>query len=334
MTKLKVAIIGLGNWGECHLRAYQSLGNVEVVAVCDREAERLNKIADAYGISARYEQDTDMLARESIDLVSITTHETEHYLPTIHALKSGRHVIVEQPLATNPAAAVEIWKQAIAGKRHLFVPRLLRRLAPLQAVYQAIKEGQIGKLERIEMTRSRSSELYASYHRLPTYYENLIHQMDIAYWLSDSIRFDWMETFGSKALENGIRNIERFDFLFDNGVKGHLSNTWTSPQQGEAGPLTSGSLTCIGDKGTITIDTSEFMFLLGDPWNRDTIKAAGSNKLLDSSYAALREQLQENCDWILNQSGFDYSSIKEANMLVDVADTMLRSIDFKYSVKF
>ena len=334
MNKLKVAIIGLGPWGECHLKAYESLSNVEVVALCDPNVERLNAAGDAYGIRARYESDTIMLDQEAIDLVSITTHETEHYLPAIHALQSGKHVIVEQPLATNPAAAVEIWKQAIVNKRHVFIPRLLRRIPPLQAVYQAIQEGQIGKLERIELTRSRSEALQEYYHRLPTFYENLIHDMDIAYWLSGSICYDWMETFGSKALQSGIRNIDRFDFLFDNGVKGHLSNVWTRREQVHSDQLTSGTLTCIGDQGTITIETSELQFLLGDPWNREILQIPGGEQLLSSSYEALREQLQESCDWILSHSDFDYASIKEAHMLVDVADTMLRSIDFKYSVKY
>jgi len=333
MDKIKVAIIGLGNWGECHLKAYQSLSQVEVVAICDINTSRLNAVADEYGIRGRYDKHTEMLAQENIDLVSITTHETEHYLPAADALKSGKHIIVEQPLATNPAAAVEIWKQAVTNNRNIFVPRLLRRIAPYQTVYEAIKAGEIGKLERIEMTRSRSHSLQDIYHRMPTYYENLIHEMDIAFWLADAVKFDWTETFGSKALENGNRNIDKFDFLFDNGVKGYLTNVWTSTT-GHMNQLTSGSLTCIGDQGKITIDTSELAFLLGDPWNRDSLQAQGGEQLLESSYAALREQLQENCEWIHNQFRPDYRSIKEANILVDVADTMLRSIDFKYSVKY
>ncbi|WP_438348650.1 Gfo/Idh/MocA family protein [Paenibacillus sp. FA6] len=340
MKKLKVGIIGLGHWGECHLQAYQTLNQVEVVAICDKDEDRLRMVADKYGIHTRYANESEMLSQDNIDLVSITTHEIEHYSPAVHALQSGKHIIVEQPLATNPAAAVEIWKQAIQNNRYIFVSRLLRRLAPYQAVYQAIKDGKIGKLERIEITRSRSEDLYPMYHRLPTFYENLIPEMDIAFWLSDAIRFDWMETFGSKAMQNGIRNIDRFDFIFDNGVNGCLTNTWTTPTSThgktphQSEQLTSGSLTCFGDQGTITIDTSELYFLLGDPWNRSSLTSPGSEELLDSSFTALREQLQESCDSILNQSDIHYSSIKEANMLVNVADTMLRSIDFKYSVTF
>ncbi|GGD76954.1 Gfo/Idh/MocA family protein [Paenibacillus nasutitermitis] len=327
----RVGVIGLGRWGESHVQAFSKVKGAEVVAVCDVRPERLARVAEAYGIVGRYSNVDDMLAAEKLDLVSVVTHETDHFLPVSQALSAGVHVFAEHPFATNPAAAVELWKRAIERELNLFVPRLLRAHAGYRSVYEAIKQGKLGKLERIELSRSRSVSIRKHYDRLPTYYENLLFEMDIAFWLAGAVKFDRMQTFGSKALENGIRNIERLEFEFDNGVQGTMSNVWKT--EGE-GPLTNGSLSVIGDAGRIDIDTSDLTYLLGDPWKCGSVALPGGADLLEFGLEALVGELQSACDRVRAGMRPDYNAVKEANILVDVADTTLRSIDFKYAVHY
>ncbi|TDF93442.1 Gfo/Idh/MocA family protein [Paenibacillus piri] len=332
MKKVKVGIVGAGSWGECHLKAYLSIPHAEVVAVCDSNRDRLDEAAGRYGLNRKYTGINDMLNGCDLDLLSITTHERAHFIPVVTALKSGKHVVLDQPIATNPAAAHEMWKMAVQNRRQLLIVRLNRFLEPYAKLSKAIREERIGRLEQLVFTRSRSEALLKLYHRLPTYYEMLVHDLDLAFWLAGANRLKSMQAFGSKPFADGVRNIERFDFAFGNGVAGTMSNVWTSAD--ESSPLTRGSLEIIGDKGSLTIDTGDISYLVGDPWARQSATVAANDQLQRHVSAALYEQLSAYCHLIAEQSAPDYSSLKQSSHIIDIVDAMTRSIDFHYAVSF
>ncbi len=110
---VNIAIIGVGNIAETHLAAYGCNPEVKVVAFCDINPDRLAKMGEKYGITKLY---TDMQAmfREvpEIDAVSVCTWNAAHAPCTIAALKAGKHVLCEKPMAMNAAEAEEMKKTA------------------------------------------------------------------------------------------------------------------------------------------------------------------------------------------------------------------------------
>lgn len=99
MKKLRVAVVGAGIYGANHIQAYAWNRDVELVAVCDFKTDRLAAVAEKYGVST-WTSVEEMLAKEDIDAVSVATPDAYHLEPTLAAIRHGKHVLVEKPLAT------------------------------------------------------------------------------------------------------------------------------------------------------------------------------------------------------------------------------------------
>jgi len=101
--KLRWAFVGCGGISTTHLKAIAKIPEIEVVAGCDIKPERLKLMQDEYGIKAVYEKWDDMLAEIKPDVVDVCTPNGVHMPASVAASEAGCHVIVEKPMAMNPA---------------------------------------------------------------------------------------------------------------------------------------------------------------------------------------------------------------------------------------
>ena len=96
---IRWGIIGVGRFGRVHARALKVIPGCKLVAICQRNEERLASAAAELGIDRTYLHHRDLLADPEIDAVSITTHWQEHFITARDALQSGKHVLLEKPMA-------------------------------------------------------------------------------------------------------------------------------------------------------------------------------------------------------------------------------------------
>jgi predicted dehydrogenase len=97
--KVNVAIIGLG-FGAEFIPIYQRHPHANMYAICQRNAEKLNKVGDAFDIDKRYTRFEDVLKDPKVDFVHINTPIPDHAPQSIAALKAGKHVMCTVPMAT------------------------------------------------------------------------------------------------------------------------------------------------------------------------------------------------------------------------------------------
>jgi UDP-N-acetylglucosamine 3-dehydrogenase len=145
MKKLGVAVIGTGFWGKNHARVYKELASTELVAICDVNAEIAKSIADQFGVKA-YTTSTRMLKNEEIEAVSVCTWSTSLAKEALKALKAGKHVLVEKPMATNTRQAEKLLETAEKNDLHLTVGFLMRFIPGLQHIREAVENKKIGEL--------------------------------------------------------------------------------------------------------------------------------------------------------------------------------------------
>ena len=143
---LRVGIVGSGWAGETHLKAYQQLADVEVVAVADAQAERLAQIKDTYAIPHTYTDYHDLIARDDLDIVSVATPNFLHAPVSVAALQSGKHVLCEKPLARTTAEGESMVKAALDNNRVLEVAFNHRRRGDVQGLKRYIDEGGLGRV--------------------------------------------------------------------------------------------------------------------------------------------------------------------------------------------
>jgi myo-inositol 2-dehydrogenase / D-chiro-inositol 1-dehydrogenase len=95
---LKVAIVGCGDMGQgFHAPAFAQTEGVEVVAACNRSEGRAKALAGRYNIPW-YTRVAEMLEKEEIDVVDVTTSERDRPEPLLQSLQAGKHIFCEKPL--------------------------------------------------------------------------------------------------------------------------------------------------------------------------------------------------------------------------------------------
>ncbi len=134
-----IGIIGAGGIARgVHIPGYQKLPNAEVLAVSDPFASAREGASQQFGIQDTYEDFREMLARDDIHAVSVTTPNFMHAEAAIAALEAGKHVLCEKPLAMNAqegeamvAAAKRTGCKLMCGFHYRFTPEVqaLKRFA-------------------------------------------------------------------------------------------------------------------------------------------------------------------------------------------------------------
>lgn len=146
MGKVKVAIIGTGSISTLHMMGYNNLENVEVVAACDINKDRVEKFAKKYEIPETFTDYNEMLKMKEIDAVSVTTWNNVHAPASIAALKAGKHVLCEKPLALNAGEAEEMVSAAKENGKLLMVGFCRRFGENTKALKSFIEKGDFGKI--------------------------------------------------------------------------------------------------------------------------------------------------------------------------------------------
>jgi predicted dehydrogenase len=164
--KVNVAVVGLGFMGVTHITAYQKLPGARLVAVCDSVRLPVNGIlAGVTGNVASsgdinlgrdvkvYRALTEMLADPNVELVDLCVPTPLHPEQAIAALKAGKHVLCEKPLALTSAQAREI-VQVAKGARGYFMPAMCMRFWPGWSwLKQVVAEQKYGKVQAARFRR-------------------------------------------------------------------------------------------------------------------------------------------------------------------------------------
>lgn len=105
MAPLRAGVIGVGHLGQHHARLYASLPGSQLIGVVDESIERAQMVADRHG--ARAFRTIDELLPQ-VDVLSVAVPTSGHYAVVRVCLNSGKHVLVEKPIAATPREAQEL----------------------------------------------------------------------------------------------------------------------------------------------------------------------------------------------------------------------------------
>ena len=149
--KVRIGIIGIGNMGSAHVVNINNLKNCELTAVCDIDPEAFNRIDE--GIRSRLQLFTDpekFLKEAEIDAVMISVPHYSHPDLAILAMRQGKHVIVEKPIAVHKAEAERMIAEAKKYPELKKSAMFNQRTIPAhKKIKQMIDSGELGKIMRV-----------------------------------------------------------------------------------------------------------------------------------------------------------------------------------------
>lgn len=229
MKKVKHAILGLGWFGEKHCEALSAIPNVEIAALCTRNDKRLAEVASRFGVAKTYTDYHAMLADSEIESVSITTMWDQHVEPTVAALKAGKHVFLEKPMASTVEDCDRIVEAANAASSHFMVGHICRFNPRYAAAKEAVDAGRIGRIVSMYARRNLPAWVGATVlDKIGPIIGDGVHDTDLMFWIS-----------GSRAVSAYAQTVQWRDHVYpdlgqvmyrlENGASCILESVWCLP---------------------------------------------------------------------------------------------------------
>ncbi|HEY0968348.1 MAG TPA: Gfo/Idh/MocA family oxidoreductase [Opitutaceae bacterium] len=160
--KINVAIIGLG-FGAEFIPIYQAHPQAHLAAVCQRSKDKLDAVADHFGIKGRYQSYDELLEDPSIDAVHINTPIPDHAAQSIKALRKGKHVACTVPMATSVAdceAIVKLTRET--GLKYMMMETVVyaREFLFVRDLY---RKGELGKIQFLQASHQQDMDGWPGY---------------------------------------------------------------------------------------------------------------------------------------------------------------------------
>jgi len=146
MTRVRLAQIGCGYWGQNLLRNFWEAEEIELVTACDLSSELLARIARRYPGIKLTGSYAEVLADPDVDAVALATPVSTHHNFARRALENGKHVLVEKPLCTTSAEALDLVELAEQRQLTLMVDHTFLYTGAVRRMKQIIDAGEIGEM--------------------------------------------------------------------------------------------------------------------------------------------------------------------------------------------
>jgi predicted dehydrogenase len=149
---LKVGVVGCGYWGPKLARNFHELPDTELEWVCDFAQDRLDHLTSLYP-TVKATRDYRELLDSDVDAITIATPVSTHYRLTLEALRAGKHVLVEKPMAASVEEAEEVVAEAEQRRLTLMVGHTFEYNPAVEAVREIIASGELGEIYYVNGTR-------------------------------------------------------------------------------------------------------------------------------------------------------------------------------------
>ena len=217
--KLRVGVVGAGEWGECHARTYQSMADVELVGVVDIDACTAHSMAKKYACAA-FTDLTGLLGQ--VDAVSVVVPTIMHLEVSRPFLECGVHVLVEKPIAHTCEQALEMVELAERSAALLQVGHLERFNAGVVALADRISDPRFVEVHRLGPFAERAMDV-------DVVMDLMIHDIDIVLTLVGS-PIDRVDAMGIPVLSEHL-DIANARLRFSNGAVANITASRVSKQK-------------------------------------------------------------------------------------------------------
>lgn len=266
---VRVGIIGCGYWGPNLIRNFHELPTSKIVALCDLRQDRLKPLAKKFPSAELTTQYQNLVSDPSIDAIVIATPISTHYEIARQALKSGKHILVEKPLAATSREGTALIRLAARNNRILMVGHTFEYHPAVLKVAELLRAGELGRVYYIDSIRvnlglHQSDGLNVLWDLAPHDISIILHWLDQV----PSRVSAWGQAFVKKEVEDVV-------FLrleFPGGILAHIHLSWLAPAKMRR-------ITVVADKKMVIYDDLE---------NVEKVKVADRSAQLDPSSRELR----------------------------------------------
>jgi len=241
MSRVRVAVVGAGNWGRNHVRTLAGMAEAELTVVCDVDERRLGQVQRQFPsvrVTPRLED-----ALSLADAVVVATPAVHHGEIASAAIARGQPVLVEKPFALSSAEARRVAELAdragvpvVAGHLLLFHPAVER-------LREMIAAGELGAIYYLYSQRVNLGQVRPDENALWSFGP---HDVSVARFLLGE-RPAAVAARGHSYLQPGIEDVVFLTLEFGSGAMAHVQMSWLDPHKERR-------LTVVGAKRMVVFD--------------------------------------------------------------------------------
>lgn len=224
---IRVAVVGAGYWGPNLIRNFVACPTTSLVAVCDKDSARLERVLSGYPGVAAVASLEALLARPDVDAVAIATPVGTHAPIALAALEAGKHVLVEKPLAASVRDAEAMVAAAKKAGRVLMVDHTFIFSGPVRKIKEIVDSGELGEIFYVDSVRIN---LGLFQHDVNVVWDLAPHDLSIMDYLIGRLPKS-LSAFGTCHTDRDglIEDVAYLNLDFGDGLMASFHVNWLSP---------------------------------------------------------------------------------------------------------
>jgi predicted dehydrogenase len=227
LERLGVAVVGAGYWGPNLIRNFRGSGDWDLRAVCDLDQARAEAVlGDRSGVDVTGSLG-EVLARDDIDAIAIATPARTHQAIALEALRTGKHVLVEKPLADSVSAGREMVELAHEHGLTLMADHTYCYTPVVQKISELVAEGSLGEILFVDSVRINLGLIQPD---VDVFWDLAPHDLSILdYVLPGGLTPLGVAAQGADPLGAGKSCVGYLTLPLANGAMAHVHVNWLSP---------------------------------------------------------------------------------------------------------
>ena len=224
---VKVGVLGVGYWGPNLVRNFVEHEGAEVAYVCDRDQAALDRVTRRFPWLRTTTAYDLVLGDNEVDAIAIATPVSTHGFLARNALRAGKHVLVEKPLAASAAEALDLLELARRRDLVLMPGHTFLYSPPVNLVREYIASGELGEIFFISTSRVNlglhQPDVSVAWDLAP-------HDFSILrYWLAE--RPTTVNAISRCCIIPSVPDIAFVNLGFPSGTIAHVELSWLAPSK-------------------------------------------------------------------------------------------------------
>ena len=220
-----IGVVGYGYWGPNLVRNFSDLPTARVVSVCDRRPERLAVVERRYpGVRVTTDA-AALIADPAVDAVAIVTPVQHHFELAMLALRAGKHVLVEKPMASTSEQAARLIEEARLRSLVLMVDHTFVYTSAVAKLRELVRNGELGDVYYYDSVRIN---LGLFQHDVNVLWDLAVHDLSIMDYVLGRQPTAVSAT-GLAHVAGQPENIAYMTMFFDGPLIAHVHVNWLAP---------------------------------------------------------------------------------------------------------
>jgi len=222
---LKVGVIGYGYWGPNLVRNFVESEHTQVAGVADLSDRRLGLIKARYPGIQTTRDARELISNPQVDAIVVATPVSTHFDLAMQALQAGKHVLVEKPLTSTSAQAVQLIEEAATKKLVLMVDHTFVYTSAVRKIRELVLNGELGQPYYYDSVRIN---LGLFQHDVNVIWDLAVHDLSILQYVlpGDPVA---VSATGMSHVAGEAENIAYLTLFFKDNLIAHIHVNWLAP---------------------------------------------------------------------------------------------------------